>query len=154
MHRAANIISDKYNGLFPNSFDNIIQLPGIGRYTAGAIGSIAFNMVVPVIDGNVLRVLSRIFAVKDDITLTKTKNQFWHLAEQLISQKSPGDFNQALMELGATVCLPRYPLCIDCPLFSVCRANMKNCQTAFPVKKPKSPIPHYHIGAGLIWRNR
>jgi A/G-specific adenine glycosylase len=153
MHRAAKIITDKFDGHFPSSFEDIIQLPGIGRYTAGAIGSIAFRIAVPVVDGNVIRVLSRIFEIKEDITLAKTKNQFWQLAEQLVPPTSPGDFNQAIMELGATVCLPRNPLCTNCPLSSVCRANIKNCQTAFPVKKPKSPIPHHRIGAGLIWRN-
>jgi A/G-specific adenine glycosylase len=137
LHAAAREIAVKYQGRFPDERDQVHALPGIGRYTAGAILSIAFGKVEPILDGNVSRVLSRVFFVEDP---GKRDEKLWALAEQLVPQDSPGDFNQALMELGATVCVPRAPSCLACPLRNDCAAQQKGLQEQLPAKKKKAPL--------------
>lgn len=153
MHKAAKVIVEKYHGKFPETFAEIVKLPGIGRYTGGAIASIAFQEPVPVVDGNVKRVLARFFEIEMEINSTNAKKRFWELATELVSKDTPGDFNQALMELGATVCLPKNPMCDSCPIAFECRAKQKKRQEQLPIKNKKAPTPHYQIGAGLIWRD-
>lgn len=114
LHAAAKTIVRQHAGKFPGSVAGLRALPGIGRYTAAAIASIVFNAPTAVVDGNVERVLERTFGAG------LAEKDFWPAAELLLSRKRPGDFNQAMMELGATVCLPRQPRCSDCPLFSLC----------------------------------
>lgn len=150
LHHAANEIMDRFNGQIPSEYDEIISLKGIGPYTASAVLSIAFGKKYAVVDGNVLRVLSRFFGITDDIRNQSTKSRIQQHADDLIPAKNPGDFNQALMELGATVCKPAQPECNNCPLSVECQAY-KTAQTdRIPYKSPARQVPHYEIAVGLI----
>ena len=117
LHAAAQEVVKKHGGKFPNNVQELRRLAGIGRYTAAAIASIAFGEAAAVVDGNVERVLDRVTGK------ILPGEERWRLAEDLLSRKRPGDFNQAMMELGATVCLPRQPMCLACPVFAVCRTR-------------------------------
>ncbi len=139
LKKAAQQIILKFNGKLPASYEQLLSLPGIGEYTAGAIASIAYGIPVPAVDGNVLRVLARLLAYDGDILSNVVKRHFRVLLQNMIPQQRAGDFNQALMELGATVCLPNgMPRCADCPLQAICRANAEGTVLAFPVKKVKN----------------
>ena len=153
MHDAAKQIMVRFNGIFPDTFEDLLHLPGIGQYTAGAILSIAFDQPVPVVDGNVMRVLTRLFHITDNISRMKSRTRLWDIANALLPPEHPGDFNQALMELGALVCVPRVPVCASCPLKSMCEANRLSLQNQLPVKSPRKPVPHYDVTAGIIWKN-
>ncbi len=139
MLKAAKILMEKYDGHFPQDWNGAIALPGIGAYSAAAILSIAFNQPFAVVDGNVLRVLSRIYAIGDDIRKPAVHKKFQHLADELLDTKQPGTFNEAMMELGATVCVPAAPNCGECPLKEFCRAFKEKCQQDFPYKSPPAP---------------
>lgn len=134
IHKSAKEIVSKHGGEFPSDFDAILALKGIGRYTAGAIASIAFNEERPIVDGNVLRVLSRIYAIKDPIDIEKNKPRFWELQEKLIPKGKARWFNQAVMELGALVCTPREPSCALCPILSFCRAAKTGDAEDYPFR--------------------
>ena len=139
LQKAAGQIMELHGGQFPHTYDEIRSLPGIGDYTAGAISSIAFGLPVPAVDGNVLRVMSRVWCDEGDITAAATKKRITQKLAQLIPLQAPGDFNQALMELGATVCLPNgAPLCDQCPVAQFCQAHLENRTEQFPVKPPKA----------------
>jgi A/G-specific adenine glycosylase len=153
MHCAAQSIVAEFGGRIPDGYDALRRLPGIGDYTAGAILSIAFGQDRAAVDGNVLRVLSRVLHVTTDIADPATKRQIETLAAHLLPPGEAGDFNQALMDLGATVCLPRRPRCLICPLPTVCAANQLGIQELLPVRAPKKPAPHYQVAAAVIWRN-
>jgi A/G-specific adenine glycosylase len=131
LKRAAEIVRAS-GGAMPDEVDALRALPGIGRYTAGAIASIAFGRRVPLVDGNVARVLARVFAIEDDVKSVTGQRQLWQLAEELVPAEAPGDFNQGLMELGATVCAPAAPRCAACPLRSMCRAAASGRQGELP----------------------
>lgn len=118
----AKEIVEKQGGVFPKTLENLKKIPGIGNYTAGAIASIAFKQAVPVVDGNVIRVLCRLKAISANPKLSTTVKRLWELASQLVDPKMPGDFNQALMELGATICTPTSPTCSSCPVAEYCNA--------------------------------
>ncbi|MCX5769405.1 MAG: A/G-specific adenine glycosylase [Candidatus Hydrogenedentes bacterium] len=148
LHKAARIVSQ--TGRFPATAAEWAELPGVGRYTANAIASIAFAERVPVVDGNVQRVLARVFNITDSIDAAATRQRLWALAGSLVPAKSPGDFNQALMELGARVCVPRKPLCADCPLRARCKALAAGVQEARPVRAPKKQVPHVNSVAAVI----
>lgn len=135
IHQAAKEITEKYSGSLPGTAEALMKLPGIGRYTAGAIASIAFGRRSPVLDGNVIRILTRIYAIKEDVSERTTLKRLWTLAEDLLPKKNPGDLNQALMELGATVCFPRNPDCGQCPAAFACAAKAEGRQPEYPVKK-------------------
>lgn len=137
LQKAARLLVEQYDGQLPADYRQLTGLPGIGDYTAGAIASIAFGIAVPAVDGNVLRVLSRILCCGDDISLPQTKHTFRQLLLPVVPQHSAGDFNQALMELGATVCLPSSARCLLCPLAALCRAHQEGCTQQYPVKAPK-----------------
>ncbi len=137
LHQSAKEILKKYDGRFPENFQDIRRLKGVGRYTAGAIASIAFNQDRPIVDGNILRVLSRVFAIKKPIDVEKNKEHFWKLEEKLIPKGRARDFNQALMELGALVCLPKNPHCPDCPIQNFCAAKKQNSVQNYPVRMRK-----------------
>ncbi len=122
LHKSAQIVASELSGQFPDTAEDLASLPGIGRYTAGAIASIAFGKRAPTLDGNVKRVLSRLFLIRSDIKERGTVNRLWTIAEEILPRKRCGDFNQALMELGAMVCLPRNPKCQICPLAGECAA--------------------------------
>ncbi len=151
MHRAAQEIAREYDGKFPETAEALQKLPGIGRYTAGAIASIAFGEHVPVLDGNVIRVFARLTNLEADVTQPAVKQQLWKLAEEWLSPERPGDYNQALMELGRVVCKPRNPVCGECPIQQQCKAYAKGTQAQRPVKKQKAATPHYDVTAGMIW---
>jgi A/G-specific adenine glycosylase len=151
LHALAKQVIKKHDGKLPSAYEDLLELPGIGRYTAGALLSIAFQKPFPLVDGNVARVFSRHFAIRKDISLPGTQQDLWHLATKLVPENNPGDYNQALMELGATVCLPRTPDCLKCPLRPSCKAYRLGLQYRLPIKKKKQPTPHFHIGAGVIW---
>ena len=142
--RAAREIVQK-GGAFPKTAEQWQTLPGIGRYTAGAIASIAFNERTPLVDGNVARVLCRVYNIRSLLTATETQAQLWSLAEHLVPIHRPGDFNQALMELGALVCLPRGPHCPECPLRQVCMAHQEGVEEQLPRRVAKKPIPHHEL---------
>jgi A/G-specific adenine glycosylase len=128
-----------------------MHLPGVGRYTAGAIASIAFGVRAPVLDGNVIRVFARLTDLDAEVSQTAVRDQLWELAEAWLPEARPGDYNQALMELGRVICKPRLPLCAACPLQTHCLAFERGTQTRRPVKKARPPLPHVDVTAGLIW---
>lgn len=130
--RAAQIVVARYGGQLPDTPEEIETLPGIGRYTAGAILSIAFGKPRPIVDANVIRVLSRVFELRGDPKSTANQTILWSLAEQLVPDEAPGDFNQALMELGALVCDSSDPRCEQCPLLKVCSAGNSPDPSALP----------------------
>ena len=121
-------------GGFPRDYDSIRALPGVGDYTAAAIASIAFGLAHAAVDGNVLRVLARVLAERGDIGSAKTKNRIAKEAQRLLDRRRPGEFNQALMELGATVCLPGEPQCARCPIVTLCQARRRGIEGELPVK--------------------
>lgn len=132
LHKAAQIVVQRYGGELPQEKGALEALPGIGPYTAGAIRSIAFRQPHPLVDTNVARVLSRLFGVRGNAQSAATKAQLWRLAQQLVPTEEPGTFNQALMELGSLVCIPSDPRCEQCPLLEHCVAGHSSDPTAFP----------------------
>lgn len=153
LHRSAKLMVKEYQGSVPDAMEEILKLPGVGRYTAGAVLSIAFGRGVPALDGNVKRVLSRLFRLEENGVAPASENRLLRVAEQMIPARRPGDFNQALMELGATVCLPRNPLCLLCPIQSVCIARRDGVQERFPPAKMKSAAKNIEVSAAVIHRN-
>lgn len=137
LHEAAGFICKNLHGKIPETAAALQKLPGIGRYSAGAIASIAFGEKVPVLDGNVMRILTRIFAIPKSIDSAMAKEDLWERVENLLPDGNPGDFNQALMELGATVCFPTDPQCLQCPVKTLCLAHAKGQETTFPVRSKK-----------------
>lgn len=149
LHQASQTIVEDFGGVFPQSFEDVIKLPGIGRTTAGGILSAAFNQRVPILDGNVKRVLARLMAL--EIPPEKALNTLWLLSETLLDDKNPRDFNQALMDLGATVCTPKNPMCLLCPWREYCYGYLLGLQGELPMGVESSPIPHKMIGVAVIW---
>lgn len=141
LQKAAQVVVQKYGGQLPASFEDLKQLPGIGDYTAGAIASIAFQLPVPAVDGNVLRVMTRLTADDRDITKPAVKKDYFQRISEILQPLArSGDFNQALMDLGATICLPNgLPKCGQCPVSHLCRAFGENRTMDFPVKPEKKP---------------
>ncbi len=199
LHKAATMIVYGLYGEWPRTVEGLMALPGIGRYTAGAIASLAFDVDAPVLDGNVKRVLSRLFAIgalalqggvpsgvarsrtkaKDTsakpprgtkqsptakpeiaslslapqaVSATMTEQEMWALAEALLPKGHAGEFNEALMELGATICLPRNPKCGECPIAKYCKARKLGLQDQLPIKTRRKPLPHYDVTAAVIRR--
>ena len=152
LKKTAQIILKNYSGKVPDSMDEILKLPGVGRYTAGAILSIAFGQKVPVLDGNVKRVLSRIFLLKENGSNSQSENILWDIMHSLLPETGSGDFNQAFMELGATVCLPKNPLCLLCPLKQNCKAQKTGEQSLYPPRKLKTPSTKIEVSAAVILR--
>lgn len=198
LHTAAIKIATELNGEFPQTVEGLVELPGIGRYTAGAIASLAFDVDAPVLDGNVTRVLCRLFAIKRDPKETQTQKELWILAEELLPKPpakvgrkdrlsalppsqglardnlakgrlsidalhiqpsqgaanpprgTAGEFNEALMELGALICTPHSPKCGECPLNKICLAKKKNLQDQLPIKIKRKAVPHYQVTAAVI----
>ena len=137
MHKTAQIIAFELGGNFPNNYNDLIKLKGIGEYTAAAIASFAFNEVVPAVDGNVFRVLSRYFNIDTDIASSGAKKEFTALAKELIPNDNPALFNQAIMEFGALQCVPKNPNCESCIFNSSCAALQKKKVAELPVKSKK-----------------
>lgn len=153
LHQAAQCILSEHEGRLPADRDQLLALPGIGPYTAGAILSIAFGQDEPVLDGNVRRVLCRVFNITTDPRRASTQRRLWELARSLLPPGRAGDFNQAIMDLGATICTPRSPLCPQCPLMDLCEAAHLGVQEQRPVSRPRRRIPHYDVTAAIIWRD-
>ena len=151
LHQAARDIINHFNGQIPDQIEELLSLPGIGLYTAGAILSIGFGKRVPVLDGNVIRVLTRLFHITDNTGQAAVRNELLKLAESLLPVKNVRHFNEAMMELGAVLCKPRKPICAKCPFTRFCEANRLSIQEELPVKAPRKPVPHYHVVAGVIW---
>ena len=139
LHKCAKMIVNSYGGSFPASYNELLLLPGIGAYTAAAIASISFNESVAVVDGNVYRVLSRVFGISTEINSPKGKKEFFELANQLIDKKNPAMFNQAVMEFGALFCKPVKPSCESCTFKASCFAYNNNLVASLPVKKKNKP---------------
>lgn len=159
LQRAAQEIVSNHNGKVPSNVEELLELPGVGRYTAGAICSIAFNQPTPILDGNVLRVLARVLGKSDDTKKAAVRNEFWQLAQSLVLQaaqlrvaQSCSHFNQALMELGAVVCTPREPGCGRCPLAGCCLAHRLGRQAEFPSKAPRPRITKRRFMAFVVER--
>ena len=152
LQKAARVVVDEHGGSLPDTAESLRELPGIGRYTAGAVASIAFDRPEPVVDGNVERVLARLLDIRDDVKKPAVKERFWQVAAELVRGPDPGDLNQALMELGATVCLPKAPRCGTCPLARSCAARAAGDPEALPVKSRAKPPRRYEAAAGLLVR--
>ena len=140
MHKTAQIIASECNGEFPNNYTDLLKLKGIGDYTAAAIASFAFNEVVPVVDGNVFRVLSRYFDIETDISSATAKKEFAALGRELMPKANPALFNQAIMEFGALQCVPKNPDCGICIFSSSCAALQKNKVNQLPIKTKKAKV--------------
>jgi A/G-specific adenine glycosylase len=154
LHLAAGRIVRDFGGRVPQLRDDLLKLPGVGLYTAGAIASIAFNRDEPVVDGNVTRVLCRLFRIRQDPRSSGTQKRLWRLAEELLPSGKARLFNQAMMELGATVCLPRNPHCNDCPLGRMCGAKAHDEQEKLPRRVRKRPLPRHTAVVAVIYKNR
>jgi len=152
LHKTAKIITSRYHGRVPDHIDDLLQLPGIGRYTAGAVASLAFHQPLPVLDGNIIRVFARVFHITDNVSQNGTIRRLWTIAGEMLPRRDINPYNQALMELGALICTPRDPNCEACPVRTECQAYQLNLQLLLPVKSPKKPIPHLDVTAGIIWK--
>lgn len=140
MQKAARMIMEQYGGNMPSSYELLLTLPGIGSYTAGAVASIAFQQPVPAVDGNVLRILTRLTADSSDILSAGFKKQMEQRLLSIMPKDRPGDFNQAMMELGATICVPNgEPKCGECPWSTMCRARAEDKISRIPYKAPRKP---------------
>ena len=151
LQKAAQVILVRWKGRLPERVEELETLPGIGRYTAGAIASIAFGVSAPVVDCNVARVLSRVLASPTPVRDSGIRQELWATAESLVARKRPGDYNQALMELGACVCRPRRPLCDSCPVRTLCRGFASGHPERFPLSAQRRSIPLIRVSAGIIW---
>lgn len=152
LHNAAQIIVDEHAGQFPQDFDAIIALPGIGRSTAAAISSFAFNKAEPIMDGNVKRVFARHFLIEGWPSLPKVEKQLWLLADELMPQTGSIAYTQGLMDLGATLCMRSKPKCMLCPLVESCGAYANNRVKELPTSKPRKPIPEKQINMLVLRR--
>jgi A/G-specific adenine glycosylase len=152
LHRAAQTICREHGGRLPSAEKELLKIPGIGPYTAGAIASIAFDRPVPAVDGNVARVLCRLFLVRRDARQARTHRRLREHIEPLLRLGRPGAVNQALMDLGATLCKPADPDCPQCPLARFCGAQCTGVQAKFPRRAKRPKVPHYDVVAGIIWR--
>jgi A/G-specific adenine glycosylase len=150
IHAAARLIVEKFDGRIPDNLEVIQTLPGVGQYTAGAILSIAYGQVLPAVDGNVRRILCRLFAIRKPVDDAQVQKQLQILAASLIPAKYPGDFNQALMDLGATICKAKNPDCSRCPIANLCQAQLHDLQNVLPITRKTPAIPHRQAVAAVI----
>ncbi len=150
LHRGARMVLTQFGGKLPVTLHELLTIPGIGKYTAGAILSIAFNKEAPILDGNVKRVLSRVLAIRKDPRDAGSEQLLWKLSESLIPKGHASAFNQALMDLGATICTPRDPRCLLCPVRALCRAVVAGNPEEYPARKPKKSIPSVEAVAAVI----
>ena len=153
LHKAAQIVISDHGGRLPKTTSELIKLPGIGAYTAGAITSIAFGADQPVVDGNVKRVLARVFVIPEAVNTSNGEKRIWAAASEQLPKGQAGAYNQALMDLGAVVCSPRNPRCGQCPISDDCKAFQTGRQGDFPVKLRRTKVPHHTVTAAVIWRD-
>jgi A/G-specific adenine glycosylase len=155
LHQAAKVIVEEHGGRFPASHELVASLPGLGRYSTGAILSQAFDAKLPIVDANIARILCRLFVWNSELELRETQSWLWDTAARLLPAQQPGDFNQAFMELGQTVCIPRQPMCLLCPVRSLCRGFQHGVAADLPKRKSKLQLSHQAESAFLIHkRNR
>ena len=145
LHAAAKQVANEYDGLFPSDYKGLLKLKGVGKYTAAAIASIGYSEPVAVVDGNVSRVLSRLFAVEEAINTSKGEGMIQALADQILDHRMPGDHNQALMEFGALQCVPSSPNCLNCPLSSNCMALQQGKVASLPLKLKKVKVQNRYF---------
>lgn len=150
MHRTAQIVREERAGYLPETPTELQTLPGIGPYTAAAVSSIAFDHPHAVVDGNVIRVLSRVFEIEADAKSSEMRRQAQAIGAALIPPAAPGAFNEAVMELGALICTPAAPRCDQCPLARICGARARDAQEIYPRKTKKPPVPHYDVAVALL----
>lgn len=150
LRKAAKLVATQHNGQLPRDPAQLRQLPGIGRYTAAAIASIAFGQDAPTLDGNLKRVLARVFNLSLPADSAEGENALWQLAENHLPPGRASDYNQALMDLGATLCLPRNPRCLLCPVSELCAARALGIQEQRPLKKPRPPVPRKYKAAAVV----
>ncbi len=150
LHKAAKIIQSQYGGRFPTRYEGIRSLPGVGDYTAAAIASIAYHLPYPAIDGNLTRVLSRVHGIREDVDRPAAKQLIRKAGEAEIDRNRPGDWNQALMDLGASICVPGTPDCAVCPLSSHCDACRQGDAAQLPIRSAAKPPVPIDVGVGLI----
>lgn len=153
LHEAAQHVVDNHGGEVPDTKELIRELKGVGPYTAAAVLSIAYQKPHAVLDGNVIRVLTRVFAVEEDATSSTTKRHLRRLANDLLDPDRPGDFNQAMMELGALICTPTAPNCSRCPIQAACQAHAAGTETDYPITPESTPVPHHDIAVGLVFED-
>lgn len=151
LHKAAGIVAQK--GTFPQTLEEWVELPGIGRSTGGALMSLGLRQYGVIMDGNVKRVLSRFFAIEDDLSKPVHEREMWNLAHSLCPTERNHDYTQAIMDLGATVCTPKKPLCLYCPMQKYCKAHQQGIETELPFKKPKKAVPIKFAKVLLIQSN-
>jgi A/G-specific adenine glycosylase len=149
-HETARHLARDCGGRFPSTLEGLRALPGVGPYTAAAVGSLAFGLDAAVVDGNVIRVLARVWAHEGDVARPAERKRFQAWADALLPPGRAGQFNEAVMELGAMVCTPRRPSCATCPLRGVCRARAEGDPERYPVKARRAAVPHKHVGAGVV----
>ncbi len=155
LHAAAQVVVHQLGGLFPADVAGLMQLPGIGRSTAGAVAALAFEQAAPILDGNVRRILCRLFALQEAPHSRAAEKKLWLWAEALTPEQRVHDYTQAIMDLGALVCLPRHPLCPECPLKDLCQARSSGLEQQLPLKQPQKQVPQRHALALLIqWQGR
>jgi A/G-specific adenine glycosylase len=152
LHAAAQLINERHAGQLPNDMDAARSLPGFGRYTANAVLSQAFDAKLPILEANSVRLLCRLFAIADDPKSSPVQKRLWELAEAILPNQRVGDFNQALMELGALVCTPNQPRCAECPLASLCQARLEDRIAEIPQKVARPKPEEVRETAVVLWR--
>lgn len=150
LHEAAKVIVAQFGGKLPSSFEEMLSLPGIGKSTAGAILTIAFGQRHPILDGNVRRVLCRYFSIEQDPKSKEVEQDLWHHSEGLLPNRKADLYTQAIMDLGATICLPAAPKCPECPVSEGCRGLQNGLQDRLPLRVSRKKIPHYDHLAGVL----
>jgi len=153
LHRAAQIVVEKHRGNLPENAQDLIKLPGIGRYTSAAIASMAFGQDVATLDGNIRRVYARVFNMEEVLGTSNAEKILWKIAEDILPKGEAGDYNQALMDLGSALCRPRNPNCTKCPIVTFCEAYQLDIQEFRPVRKKKKAVPHRVHSAAVIVKN-
>lgn len=153
LQKAAKQIVEKHGGVFPSDYDDILALPGVGKYTAGAITSIAFNQDRPLVDGNVIRVLSRLFLYTQNTRLPAAEKKMWEWAKEILPEGKARYFNQAMMEFGALQCTPKSPACTLCPLSPVCKANQEDLVDRIPDRGPKKELTRLTVVVAIIQKD-
>jgi A/G-specific adenine glycosylase len=153
LHKAARELVGAHGGAFPQNYAGLRRLPGFGDYTAAAVAAIAFGQAVPAVDSNVKRVLARLFALTGPVDRSPAARRVKKMAAALVDPQHPGDWAQALMELGALVCLPQNPHCPLCPVVQFCRARQQGLETELPQKTARKPLPHFDVTAAVIRRD-
>jgi len=150
LHKAAQLVWQEHKGELPHTYTELRELPGVGRYIASAIASIAFQQPVPALDANCRRVYIRLLNLQMPLGTPALEHILWRYAQQLLPQERPGDFNQAVMELGERICKPKSPLCEQCPLQTTCLAFTQGTPSSLPKRQAKPPVPHYTVTAAVI----